>query len=66
MAKIKIETEGAIAHIYIDGQEIHDVTFAEVLLRPNKVPELRMNIVMDGTCEALDGEIVCKEVPCIE
>lgn len=49
MSKIKIETEVAISHIYIDGQEIHDVTFAEVLLRQNKIPELRMSIVMKGT-----------------
>lgn len=61
MANIKIETEGAIAHIYIDGQEIHGVTFAKVLLRPNEIPELRMNIVMDGTLEALDSKVVYKK-----
>lgn len=56
MAKIKIETEGALAHIYIDGQEIHDVLSADIVLRPNKIPELHMNVIMDGRIEISDGE----------
>lgn len=64
MTKIKIKTEEALVHIYINGREIHDVTSAGVLLRLNSIPELRMSIAMDGTLEFLDGKVVYKEFPC--
>lgn len=57
MHKIRIETEGSVGRIVIDGKDVSEmVTGAQLTLKAGKLPELHLTVVGDIELD-VDGSV---------